>query len=218
MNIDFLQLFVCEQNDTRMHQGFNPYPFLAFPLAIKDWGQDCASDMDFVLLFAADPVDPSPDAFKELWKTTEEQLAGWDMDPGVPVTLSRGRFGLVASLSEDLQIEVSCGETALGSFWWSFLFHMSLSTGWCFQMPTDFMCILCSYVLACLRVHHPTYISQNITSPCLRWTWSQPFQIPKVAIGSWIRCLERLSTTIPKPWLSSWIGNLEKGHGGVFWV
>lgn len=95
-------------------------------------------------------------------------------------------------------------------FWWSFLFHISWSTGWCFQMPTDFMCILCSYVLACLRVHHPTCISQNITSPCLRWTLSQPFQIPKVAIGSWIRCLERSSTTIPKPWLSSWIGNLEK--------
>ena len=92
-----------------MHQGFDPYPFLAFPLAIKDWGQDCASDIDFVLLFTTpDPADPSPDAFKELWKTTEEQLAGWDMDPGVPVTLSRGRFGLVASLSEDLQIEVSC--------------------------------------------------------------------------------------------------------------
>lgn len=72
-----------------------------------DWGQDCASDIDFVLLFTTpDPADPSPDAFKELWKTTEEQLAGWDMDPGVPVTLSRGRFGLVASLSEDLQIEV----------------------------------------------------------------------------------------------------------------
>ena len=78
----------------------------------KDWGQDCASDIDFVLLFtAADAADPSPDAFKELWKTTEEQLAGWVMDPGVPVTVSRGRFGLLASLSEDLQIEASCCET-----------------------------------------------------------------------------------------------------------
>eukprot|EP00435_Cladocopium_sp_Y103_P075386 s3_g57.t1 len=69
-----------------------------------DWGQDCASDIDFVLLFTV--AEPSPGAFEELWKMTEEHLAGWVMDPGVPVTVSRGRFGLVASLSEDLQIEV----------------------------------------------------------------------------------------------------------------
>jgi len=143
MNIYFLQLFVCGQNDTRMHQGFNPYPFLVFPLAIKDWGQDCASDIDFVLLFTTpDPADPSPDAFKELWKTTEEQLAGWDMDPGVPVTLSRGRFGLVASLSEDLQIEVSCGETALGPFFaevFFFTFHGLLAD------VSKCQLILCAY-------------------------------------------------------------------------
>ena len=70
----------------------------------EDWGKDCASDIDFVLLF--NDADVSPTIFEELWQRTEVQLTGWTLPPGVPVSLSRGRFGLVASLSKDVQIEV----------------------------------------------------------------------------------------------------------------
>lgn len=70
----------------------------------EDWGKDCASDIDFVLLF--NDADVSPTIFEELWQRTEVQLTGWTLPPGVPVSVSRGRFGLVASLSKDVQIEV----------------------------------------------------------------------------------------------------------------
>ncbi len=70
----------------------------------EDWGKDCASDIDFVLLF--NDADVSQTIFEELWQRTEVQLTGWTLPPGVPVSVSRGRFGLVASLSKDVQIEV----------------------------------------------------------------------------------------------------------------
>ena len=82
----------------------SPSPIFVRHPQSEDWGKDCASDIDFVLLF--NDADVSPTIFEELWQRTEVQLTGWTLPPGVPVSVSRGRFGLVASLSKDVQIEV----------------------------------------------------------------------------------------------------------------